>query len=445
MATQRYPADFGENGPSVDYLQMQFIRRDYSASGVKYTEESIGGTNRIFINIPQKVTEAISQQFNQTALGEVGGFLAGKSNAGQAVADSIRRTAENFLLNKSVDLANKLGATSLSAAGLLSASSGVVFNPNLEVLYEGPDFRRFNFQFNLFTKSKEDAEAIYNIVETLRFASLPSTNGQVNSGSLTDVFTDQLAVEGALDAINLAGGVAGGAISGYLNPNSTAQAGAIQNFVSGGLGSLMNAAGTGLGAGVTAGGGIFNSGTRFITQPPFILLTYMRGADKHPFIKPLLPCAIDQISFDFTPTGNYTTVGDFNGKQIATTVGVTITMQLTEVTNLFADKLFSDRAPGVDGGFKPAPGSYKTTAPSGQGAGPMGSDARLKENIVKVGSSPSGINIYEWNYKSAPDTRYRGVMAQEIMQSHPDAIHLFEDGYMGVHYSHLDVNMEVVK
>ena len=295
MATQRYPADFGENGPSVDYLQMQFIRRDYSASGVKYTEESIGGTNRIFINIPQKVTEAISQQFNQTALGEVGGFLAGKSNAGQAVADSIRRTAENFLLNKSVDLANKLGATSLSAAGLLSASSGVVFNPNLEVLYEGPDFRRFNFQFNLFTKSKEDAEAIYNIVETLRFASLPSTNGQVNSGSLTDVFTDQLAVEGALDAINLAGGVAGGAISGYLNPNSTAQAGAIQNFVSGGLGSLMNAAGTGLGAGVTAGGGIFNSGTRFITQPPFILLTYMRGADKHPFIKPLLPCAIDQL------------------------------------------------------------------------------------------------------------------------------------------------------
>ena len=75
----------------------------------------------------------------------------------------------------------------------------------------------------------------------------------------------------------------------------------------------------------------------------------------------------------------------------------------------------------------------------------MASDARLKENIVKVGSSPSGINIYEWNYKSAPDTRYRGVMAQEIMQTHPDAIHLFEDGYMGVHYSHLDVNMEVVK
>ena len=39
------------------------------------------------------------------------------------------------------------------------------------------------------------------------------------------------------------------------------------------------------------------------------------------------------------------------------------------------------------------------TAPPGQQYGPMASDVRLKENIIKVGNSPSGINIYEWNYK----------------------------------------------
>ena len=43
------------------------------------------------------------------------------------------------------------------------------------------------------------------------------------------------------------------------------------------------------------------------------------------------------------------------------------------------------------------------TRPEGAYGG--ASDIRLKENIVKVGNSPSGINIYEWNYKSAPDTR----------------------------------------
>ena len=89
---------------------------------------------------------------------------------------------------------------------------------------------------------------------------------------------------------------------------------------------------------------LFND-SKVITQPPFILLTY-KGSNDHPFLQPLLPAVINQIDFD-SSTGNYTTVGDFNAKDLATTVGVTITMQLTEVTNLFGDKLFQDRHPGV--------------------------------------------------------------------------------------------------
>ena len=193
--SQRYPADFAVSGPSVDYLEMQFIRRDYSAPEVKYIPEP--SLNKILINVPQKVTEAISQQFNQSGLGEMGRFLAGRSNAGAAVKDALSRTAENFLLDKSVDVANKLGATNLSAAGLLSATSGVVFNPNLEVLYEGPDFRTFNFQFNLFTKSKEDAESIYSIVDILRRASLPTSSGEANKIQLGQTFADSAAIQTA--------------------------------------------------------------------------------------------------------------------------------------------------------------------------------------------------------------------------------------------------------
>ena len=345
MATQRYPADFAVNGPSVDYIEMQFIRRDYKQNKVQY--KSVNDLGKILINVPQKVTEAISQQFNQSGLGEMGRFLAGRSNAGAAVKDALSRTAENFLLDKSVDVANKLGATNLSAAGLLSATSGVVFNPNLEVLYEGPDFRTFNFQFNLFTKSKNDAQSIYNIVETLRRASLPSRFGETNKIQLTHTFADSSAIQTATGAISLAGDIASGAISGKINAESTAASGAAGGLFNN-IGKLFNGGATAAGAAATAGGLLFNSdGNRFITQPPFILLRYMRGADEHPFIRPLLPAAINQVNFDFTPTGNYTTVGEFNSDPKATTVGVTITMQLTEVTNLFGDKLFNDRAPGV--------------------------------------------------------------------------------------------------
>ena len=72
------------------------------------------------------------------------------------------------------------------------------------------------------------------------------------------------------------------------------------------------------------------------------------------------------------------------------------------------------------------------------------SDARLKENITKIGNSPSGINIYEWNYIGKPQ-KYRGVLAQELLESHPDAVDLMPNGYLGVYYGKIDVKMEAVK
>ena len=48
-----------------------------------------------------------------------------------------------------------------------------------------------------------------------------------------------------------------------------------------------------------------------------------------------------------------------------------------------------------------------------------GSDRDLKQNIVKVGKSSSGINIYEFEYKdkSFGEGRFRGVIAQEVPQA----------------------------
>ena len=160
MTFQRYPADFSADSPAVDYLKIEFCRRNYDSDKVEYIKDYL---DPILINIPQKVTEAMSQNFSNAQLGELGRFLGNRGGALQATSDSVRRLLENFGLDKAVELSNKLGASGLSAAGLLSATTGLVFNPNLEVLYEGPDFRRFNFRFNLFTKSEQDATAIYNI------------------------------------------------------------------------------------------------------------------------------------------------------------------------------------------------------------------------------------------------------------------------------------------
>ena len=55
------------------------------------------------------------------------------------------------------------------------------------------------------------------------------------------------------------------------------------------------------------------------------------------------------------------------------------------------------------------------------GLGLFGSDVRIKENITSDGTTHKGHGVYDFNYKG-DDTRYKGVMAQEVEETHPNAV-----------------------
>lgn len=352
MATIRYPSEL-QADQNTDYLEIKFIRRDYSKASVNYVQEG----DNIVLNIPQKITENISQNFANAKLGTLGMLdaFANRQNMssgiinGNALGAALQRYLEGFALESAVNVANKLGASQLTENGILSGSSGIVYNPNLEVLYEGPDFRSFNFQFALFTKSSDDARAIKLIVDQFRERSLPRTSDGLSVGAnFANIF-------GTTGAIQIAGGIGQGTAAGVssvfkdlLTGSGLNAAGALANAVTSAGGALTGTTSAVIGG--LAGTGTFSGTNRFIQQPAFVLFTYKRGAMDHPFIQPLLPAAINQINFDFTPTGNYTTLSNFDALDQATTIGVTITMQLTEVTNLFGNSLFKNRAPGIPGG-----------------------------------------------------------------------------------------------
>ncbi len=70
------------------------------------------------------------------------------------------------------------------------------------------------------------------------------------------------------------------------------------------------------------------------------------------------------------------------------------------------------------------------------------SDKRLKQDIVLSGEK-DGIKLYDFSYLGG-ETRYRGVMADEIEKDYPDAVSVADNGFMMVDYSKLPVNFEVV-
>ena len=278
----------------------------------------------------------------------------------ESLASDIRNMPINTASAAITKLASGIAGDSITADDIFGGISGVVRNPNTELLFEKMNLRTFDLTFKMAPYNQDDAKYIDKIITTFKRAMLPTY--EIGDAS---VFGTKAMDSGSIQA-------------------------------------------------------------RFIKVPRVCQVTYMTGSRPHSFLPHYKKTAITDFKVNYTPENNYATLND------TFPVAVEIKISFMETKLIFADDIDPNTELNLN-----------NTRPKGAYGG--ASDIRLKENIVKVGNSPSGINIYEWNYKSAPNSRYRGVMAHEILEEHPEAVALEPDGYMSVFYGKIDVNMERVK
>ena len=71
------------------------------------------------------------------------------------------------------------------------------------------------------------------------------------------------------------------------------------------------------------------------------------------------------------------------------------------------------------------------------GLGSLFSDERLKTDIKEVGATKEGQTIYTFKYKGDPIKTHMGVMAQETLEFHPEAVHKHPSGALMVDYDRI--------
>jgi hypothetical protein len=71
---------------------------------------------------------------------------------------------------------------------------------------------------------------------------------------------------------------------------------------------------------------------------------------------------------------------------------------------------------------------------------PPPSDRRLKRRISAIGTQ-NGIQLYRFQYLWS-DQEYVGVMAQDLLYTHPDAVVTGQDGFYRVRYDMLDITFQ---
>lgn len=77
------------------------------------------------------------------------------------------------------------------------------------------------------------------------------------------------------------------------------------------------------------------------------------------------------------------------------------------------------------------------------GMGPMSSDRRLKQDVVRLGNHPAGFGLYLFSYKpehrqTHGHGRFLGVMADEVASLFPEAVFIAADGFARVDYKRLN-------
>lgn len=136
----------------------------------KITNESIIGS--VYLPIPGGISDsnavnwagndlnalqAIGVDIAKTTITE--GFPAGADKTGEA----IRSAADNSKTLASL-VANRFTEAATGTSNILSRTEGAISNPNMELLFQSPTLRPFNFAFKLSARGQSDREQIRQII-----------------------------------------------------------------------------------------------------------------------------------------------------------------------------------------------------------------------------------------------------------------------------------------
>ena len=108
---------------------------------------------------------------------EIGGNLA------PGETEALLDAAQKGLTAKATSAAMGVFGANVSTEDLLARQSGQIFNPNLELLFNGPSLRSFSFTFKFTPRSPSESNQCKQIIRSFKQNMAPKTGGDTVGGS----------------------------------------------------------------------------------------------------------------------------------------------------------------------------------------------------------------------------------------------------------------------
>ena len=259
-----------KNGKKVRYQDTtvtNFSLDQYNQSGNLQEYFNSPAYKQVLLYMPDDVQDAYSAQWEGKAFGAAAagilssGGARGMSNkfmqSLKTLGENLSRSPANTAASLITGLTNTITGDKITQQDVFGGMSGVIKNPNVELLFQNMKLRTFDLTFKLAPYNVKEANTIREIIQTFKKAMLPQYNIQ--------------------EGVN---------VLGYKPYQDDTDAGNM---------SLQAA---------------------FIQVPKLCHVGFMKGSEQHPYLPRYKMCAITDMNVNYTPDGNYSAFVD--GHPVAT-------------------------------------------------------------------------------------------------------------------------------
>jgi len=181
-----YPEDLGSSGQ--DTIKFSLVKREPKGSGDQRSDTLERTLGFVVLPIPGNLQDSNSVAYKQSSLNAL--QLAGATDIEKFINETKNLEGAKGVgatLREAVTGVNKqrtkslISAAAASAAlnipgganALLSRTSGIIINPNMELLFDSPTLRSFGFSFKLSPRSSTEAKQVLGIIRFFKQAMVP--------------------------------------------------------------------------------------------------------------------------------------------------------------------------------------------------------------------------------------------------------------------------------
>ena len=208
----RYPNEILDD--ITDYLQINVIEyksvanNDPEAANKRFTGRPGARRNNgkniistIILPIPSNVQDGNTVQYEDSRLNGLTGAVASAASAFtdmnmNQLGSDFEALAKRFgndvggagvaqdLFNKFIvsSAAGVLGGN-VSINSLLAREQGIIFNPNMELLFNGPTIRSFRFSFKMTPRNAQEGQEVKKIIREFKRSMAPKVTASGNAGT----------------------------------------------------------------------------------------------------------------------------------------------------------------------------------------------------------------------------------------------------------------------